>query len=98
MVTGMLFIRNPFFGGSPSVYVCVPLTEELVFRGFCFALLADAFKGSRMVRSVRVSNATVLSAIAFGLWHLGGLRLPAPRTSFIFSCSTRRLGAFYSAS
>lgn len=81
MIVGMLFMRTPFFGGTRAAYVCVPLAEELLFRGFVFAVLAQAFPRSWSVGSVRVSVAVVVSAIAFGLWHLGGLRLPA--NSFI---------------
>jgi membrane protease YdiL (CAAX protease family) len=82
MAVGMLFIRNPFYGGSPSFYLLTPLAEELLFRGFCHAVLADAFPQRLYVNRVAVSAAALLSGLAFGLWHLGGLRLPP--TDFIW--------------
>jgi membrane protease YdiL (CAAX protease family) len=75
-IVGMLFIRVPFYGGSSAMYLCVPLMEELLFRGFLFAVLDDAFPRKWNVGRFRISSATVITAIAFGLWHLGGLRVP----------------------
>lgn len=74
--TGMLFIRVPFYGGSSAIYLCVPLMEELLFRGFLFAVMEDAFPRNLHFGRFRLSIATVVTALAFGLWHLGGLRLP----------------------
>ncbi|MCP4250428.1 MAG: CPBP family intramembrane metalloprotease [bacterium] len=69
----MLFNRLPFYGRSPAIYLCVPLYEELIFRGFVFAVIADAFPRVWRLGRVQVSTATVLTAIAFGLSHMGGL-------------------------
>ncbi len=76
-IVGMLFIRVPFYGGSSAVFVCVPLMEELLFRGFLFAVLDDAFPRRWKLGRFRFATATVVTAVAFGLWHLGGLRLPS---------------------
>lgn len=76
MIAGMLFIRSPFYDGTRAAYVLVPLTEELLFRGFVFAVLAQAFPHGWTVRGVRISVAALVSAVAFGLWHLGGLQWP----------------------
>ena len=75
-IVGMLFIRVPFYGGSSAIYLCVPLMEELLFRGFLFAVLDDAFPRRWNFGRFRISTATLVTAVAFGLWHLGGLRLP----------------------
>lgn len=72
----MSFLQVPFYGASPAVFVCVPLYEELLFRGFLFAVVAEAFPRSWSVRGVTVSTAALATGCAFGLWHLGGLRLP----------------------
>ena len=72
----MLFIATPFHGGSWAIFLCVPLAEELLFRGFIFAVLRDAFPSKVSVGRHRFSLATLLSAVAFGLWHLGGLVRP----------------------
>ena len=76
-IIGMLFIRVPFFGGSSAIYLCVPLMEELLFRGFLYAVLEDAFPRMWNIGRFRITSATVITAVAFGLWHLGGFRLPS---------------------
>lgn len=75
-IVGMLFIRVPFYGGSSAIFLCVPLAEELLFRGFLFAVLDDAFPRKWSFGRLRLSIAIVVTAFAFGLWHLGGLRMP----------------------
>lgn len=75
-IVGMLFIKVPFYGGSSATYVCVPLMEELLFRGFLFAVLEDAFPRTWNIGRFRLSSATIVTAVAFGLWHLGGLQWP----------------------
>jgi len=76
-ITGMLFVRVPFHGGSVAIYLCVPLAEELLFRGFLFAVVADAFPRTWRFGRWRVGAATLVTSLAFGLWHLGGFHLPA---------------------
>lgn len=72
----MLFIRVPFQGGSSAFCFTVPLSEELLFRGFLFAVVADAFRGSIHIGSQRISVAALITGVAFGVWHLGGLYWP----------------------
>lgn len=74
---GMLFIRVPFFGQSAAFFLCIPLAEELLFRGFVFAALDDAFPRRLTIARFRFAAATLLSSVAFGLWHLGGLQWPS---------------------
>lgn len=103
---GMLFIRVPFFGESASIYLCTPLFEELMFRGFIFAVLADAFPRTLAVGRLRFSTATLISAVAFGLWHLGGLNWPengfilfqvfyTSIAGFLFALIRERTGSLY---
>jgi membrane protease YdiL (CAAX protease family) len=73
---GMLFIRVPFYGGTMAIYFVIPFEEELLFRGFLFAVLDDAFPRSWSVARLRFRTATLVTAVAFGLWHLGGLGWP----------------------
>ena len=72
----MSFLQVPFYGASPALFVCVPLYEELLFRGFLLAVVAEVFPRNWSVRRVTVSTAALATGLAFGLWHLGGLRLP----------------------
>ncbi len=72
----MLFIRVPFYGGSNTIFLTVPLTEELIFRGFLFAVIEDAFPRRWKIGRYSVAPAVIFTAIAFGFWHLGGLRWP----------------------
>lgn len=78
----MLFVRTPFFGEGWSIYLITPLVEELFFRGFIFSAISFAFPGSTTVAGFGIARATLFSAIAFGLWHLGGLHWPTE--SFIW--------------
>lgn len=72
----MLFLKTPFYGMNPGLYVCIPLYEELLFRGFLYAVVADAFPRQLKVGRIRCTSAVVITGVAFGVWHLGGLRLP----------------------
>jgi membrane protease YdiL (CAAX protease family) len=76
------FVRVPFHGESCAIYVLVPLYEELLFRAFLWTILADAFPGTLRLGRSRIAVATLVTGVAFGLWHLGGFRLPD--TGFIW--------------
>ncbi len=72
----MLFLKTPFYQQSAAMYLTVPLYEELLFRGFLFAVIVAAFPASFRAGRIQVSVATLVTGVAFGLWHLGGVRLP----------------------
>lgn len=72
----MLFVRTPFYGGCVAIYVVVPLAEELLFRGFLFASTEQAFPRRLSGFGRSISVATILTAVAFSAWHLGGLTMP----------------------
>lgn len=59
---------EPSFGD----FVIVPLGEEGLFRGFLLVVLLTLFR-RRLAQSRAVSCAVVVSAIAFGVGHLGNL-------------------------
>lgn len=91
----MLLIRVPFYGESFAIFVCVPLAEELFFRGFVFSVLSDAFPGAFSAGRFRCAVATILTAIAFGLWHLGGFQWPADGFIFFQVFYTTIAGFFF---
>ncbi len=74
--TTMLFMSTPFYGGTMAYYLIVPLAEEVLFRGFLFAVIDDAFPRRVRIGRYDVALAVFITAIAFGLWHLSGLRWP----------------------
>lgn len=76
-VVVMLWVRAPLYGGSSSFYLVGPLYEELLFRGFLFAVVVDAFPRTWRIGSLRIGTATLITGVAFGVWHLGGLQWPA---------------------
>ncbi len=66
-VTTLLFVRTfrltgKMLGGAPDVWILfVPITEEILFRGFILGALEIAYG--------RIW-AIILSSVLFGLWHL----------------------------
>ena len=66
-LTTMLFVRTfrltgKVLGGAPDVWILfVPITEEILFRGFILGALEIAYG--------RIW-AIVVSSVPFGLWHL----------------------------
>lgn len=72
----MLFVQTPFYGGCVAIYVVIPLAEELFFRGFLFATVDQVFPRRFVLLGKSVSSATILTAVGFSAWHLGGLTMP----------------------
>ncbi|WP_206244618.1 CPBP family intramembrane glutamic endopeptidase [Novosphingobium terrae] len=87
--TTLLFSRSfhlngNMLGGPPDVWILfVPITEEILFRGFILGALEKAYGGIWAI---------VISSILFGLWHLkntfwmtnGDLEYQMFYTAFIF--------------
>ena len=67
VLTTLLFARGfrlsgTMLGGPPEVWILfVPITEEILFRGFILGALERAYGAARAI---------VLSSALFGLWHL----------------------------
>ena len=65
--TTLLFVRTfrltgKMLGGAPEVWILfVPITEEILFRGFILGALEIAYGRTRAI---------VVSSVLFGLWHL----------------------------
>jgi len=55
---------------QPSAYLLVPFSEELLFRGFMYSVLAELYPESETSRRF-FSRAVMITAIFFGLWHWG---------------------------
>lgn len=72
----MLFVQTPFYGGCAAIYVVIPLAEELFFRGFLFGTVDQVFPRRFGLWGKSVSSATILTAVGFSAWHLGGLTMP----------------------
>ena len=75
-VATMVMVKVPFYGQSAATYLCVPFFEELLFRGFLFGVIAAVYPRAWQLWRLRISTASLLTGLSFGLWHLGGLRLP----------------------
>lgn len=56
----------------PSSYLLTPFSEELLFRGFMYGVLAEMYPASESSRRW-LSKPVVMTAILFGLWHWGGI-------------------------
>ncbi len=66
---------DPFYQPRPGwigLFTIGPLAEELIFRGFLFAVLVD-LAGSRYNPKRLLTRPVVWNAMLFGLWHLGPL-------------------------
>jgi len=68
-------LLDPFYQPLPSnisLFTIGPLAEELIFRGFLFAVLVD-LAGNRYNSQKLITAPVVWNAVLFGLWHLGPL-------------------------
>ena len=66
---------DPFYQPRPGwigLFTIGPLAEELIFRGFLFAVLVDLAGPSYDAKKL-VTKPVIWSAVLFGLWHLGPL-------------------------
>lgn len=73
-------LLDPFYQPLPSfigMFMIAPLAEELIFRGFLFAVLVDLANrpeaGKRYNPRKILTAPVIWNAILFGLWHLGPL-------------------------
>ncbi len=68
-------LLDPFYQPRPGwigLFTIGPLAEELIFRGFLFAVLVD-LAGDRYSPRKLLTAPVVWNGILFGLWHLGPL-------------------------
>jgi len=68
-------LLDPFYQPMPgniSLFTLGPLAEELIFRGFLFAVLVD-LAGNRYDPKKLLTAPVVWTGVLFGLWHLGPL-------------------------
>lgn len=72
-----LFIKQDVLSSSPNrtqdlfwVIVCIPLGEELLFRGWLWAIFRALFKSSFFTLTNPLPSALVFSSVSFSLWHL----------------------------
>jgi membrane protease YdiL (CAAX protease family) len=66
---------DPFYQPRPGwigLFTIGPLAEELIFRGFLFAVLVD-LAGKRYNPKKLLTAPVIWSGVLFGLWHLGPL-------------------------
>jgi membrane protease YdiL (CAAX protease family) len=66
---------DPFYQPRPGwigLFTIGPLAEELIFRGFLFAVLVD-LAGAKYDPKRTPTWPVVVNAVLFGLWHLGPL-------------------------
>lgn len=61
------------YAGPAAWLLFVPITEELIFRGFVL---------DQLVRRVRPWSAVALSSLLFGLWHLRNVFWKEPDHAF----------------
>jgi membrane protease YdiL (CAAX protease family) len=59
---------------QPSDYLLTPFSEELLFRGFIYGVLADMCPSSE-ASGRWISKPVLFTAILFGLWHSGWIYL-----------------------
>ena len=68
-------LADPFYQPRPSsigLFTIGPLAEELIFRGFLFAVLVD-LAGDRYNPRKLLTAPVIWNGVLFGLWHLGPL-------------------------
>jgi membrane protease YdiL (CAAX protease family) len=73
----------PVLAVSALVYVAVAINEEFTFRGYQLRNLAEGLAGRWVRPSLAIALALCLSAVAFGLSHLGNRNASAVTTSNI---------------
>jgi len=75
MYVPLFRLADPFYQPRPGwigLFTVGPLAEELIFRGFLFAVLVD-LAGSRYNPKKLLTAPVVWCGVLFGLWHLGPL-------------------------
>lgn len=68
-------LLDPFYQPRPGwigLFTIGPLAEELIFRGFLFAVLVD-LAGPRYDPRKLLTKPVIWNGVLFGLWHLGPL-------------------------
>ena len=58
----------------PSSYLLTPFSEELLFRGFMYGVLAEMYPESEASRRW-FSKAVVMTAVLFAVWHWGWIKV-----------------------
>lgn len=76
------FTSNPFRGGWPGMWIISPLSQELMFSGYLYGLIAAAFPGV-MCRRYPIPWVLPITAALFVLWHTPNfLSIPAAFAGF----------------
>lgn len=75
-VSNLLFLwaSNPWRQFAITYTLIVPLTEELLFRGYILGKLNTEFAGFVNTR-IGLSWAVIGSALLFGIWHVPNVRV-----------------------
>lgn len=73
---------RPFSGGRIGAWLVSPAAQDLLFTGYLYGLLDNAFPGPIHSR-IRVNRAVFITALFFALWHVPNFwGLPVSYVSF----------------